>query len=222
MTITLIVIVTMVALFLGWILSQTFNVSPWVASAPTADTRDRLPPFFTPPRVGLAIFLAAISSLFALTLSAYNGRMHMSGDWVSLQAPTLLWLNTVVLVLGSIALHSGWRAATRGDSKGLRIGFTAGGIFTLAFIAGQAVVWQQLYAQGYYLTSNPAVSFFYLITALHAIHLLGGLIAWLSTMFRIWRGAGPLQVRASVELCTVYWHYLLVIWAVLFGLVLAT
>lgn len=222
MTFTLVVIVLLMALFLGWILSQTFNVKPWVAAGPTADTLDRLPVFFTAPRVGLAVFLAAISSLFALTISAYNGRMQMAGDWVPLQAPDLLWLNTIVLILGSIALHWSWRAAGRGDEKGLKIGFMAGGIFSLAFIGGQATVWYQLYGQGHYLATNPAVSFFYLITALHGIHLFGGLVAWASTSFKIWSGVNPVKVRASVELCTVYWHYLLVLWVILFGLVLAT
>lgn len=222
MTITLIVIVVMLALFLGWILSQSFNVKPWVAAAASVNIRDNLPAFFTPPRIGLAVFLATITSLFALVISAYAGRMHISHDWVSLQAPTLLWFNTTLLVLGSIALHRGWRAAAANDARGLKRGLTAGGALTIAFIIGQYFVWQQLYAGGHHLTANPANSFFYLITALHAAHLLGGLVAWTVTMRKVWRGIEPARVRSSMELCTVYWHYLLVVWAVLFGLVLFT
>jgi cytochrome c oxidase subunit III len=222
MTVTLIVIVAIVAVFLGWILSQSFNVRPWVAAAPTESTQDRLPTFFTAKRAGLIVFLAAISSLFALTISAYNGRMHMGFGWVSIDAPMLLWVNTAILIAGSIALHVGWRAAAREDRRRLRNTFLLGGLLTLAFIVGQIIVWQQLHAQGHLLATNPAVSFFYLLTALHAIHLIGGLVAWATTLVGIARGADMARIRSSVELCAVYWHYLLVIWAVLFGLILAT
>lgn len=222
MTITLIAIVIMLALFLGWVLSQSFNVKPWVAAAPTASTLDRLPEFFTPQRVGLIVFLGAITSLFALTISAYAGRMHSSHDWVAVPTPTLLWVNTALLILGSLFLHRGWRAAAAHNTRGLKRGLTLGGILTIAFVTGQFLVWQQLYAGGHYLTANPANSFFYLITALHGAHLLGGLVAWGTTMAKVWRGVEPARVRTSMELCTVYWHYLLVIWAVLFGLVAFT
>ncbi|MCH8835570.1 MAG: cytochrome c oxidase subunit 3, partial [Proteobacteria bacterium] len=94
--------------------------------------------------------------------------------------------------------------------------------FAFAFLVGQLVVWQQLAALGYFAATNPAAAFFYLITALHALHLLGGMVVWGRTTAKVWRGVEVEQVRMSVELCAVYWHFLLVVWLVLFGLLLFT
>ena len=69
---------------------------------------------------------------------------------------------------------------------------------------------------------NPANAFFYVLTAVHGLHMLGGLLVWGRSAIRVWRGAGAESVRLSVELCTVYWHFLLLVWAVLFGILLST
>ena len=95
-----------------------------------------------------------------------------------------------------------------------------GGVLTFAFLTGQLYVWQQLVDLGYYANTNTANAFFYLLTALHGLHLLGGLVAWGRSVFRMRRGSSATDLRLSVELCTVYWHYLLMIWLVLFGLLL--
>ncbi|MGH8055811.1 MAG: cytochrome c oxidase subunit 3, partial [Candidatus Entotheonellia bacterium] len=156
-----------------------------------------------------------------LFISAYAMRMTM-GDWSPMPKPGLLWLNTAVLIVTSVAMQWTRAAANRGQVDGVRIGLMAGGVLTFAFLAGQLVVWQQLNASGYFVTANPANSFFYLLTALHGLHLLGGLVAWGRTTARVWRGAEVGEVRLSVELCTVYWHYLLLVWLVLFALLLST
>lgn len=222
MTITLIVIVSLLAVFLGWILSQTINVRPWISAGTSPPVFDRLPEVFTTPRVGLIVFLAAISSLFALTISAYNGRMQMGGDWVSVPVPTLLWINSAVLVFASIAFHASWRAAANANSTRLKYGLVAAGIFSIGFVLGQALVWRTLNAEGLYLGANPANSFFYFITALHVLHLVGGLVAWATAMMRTLRGGHAGKIGQTVELCAIYWHYLLFVWLVLFGLLLST
>jgi cytochrome c oxidase subunit 3 len=87
---------------------------------------------------------------------------------------------------------------------------------------GQLVAWQQLNATGYFMAGNPANSFFYLLTALHGLHLLGGMWVWGRTTMRLFAGADARSVRLSVELCAVYWHYLLFVWVGLFALLLST
>jgi cytochrome c oxidase subunit 3 len=216
MTVTLIFLAVLMALFAGWLLSQSFNVQPWVAHSATAP---QMPPAVTAPRVGLAVFLAVATSLFALTVSAYMMRMHMGADWRPMPAPALLWANTGILLLGSIGLQRAWNAAREGRTGALRRNLIAGGAGAIAFIGGQYLVWRQLEAAGYYLSSNPANAFFYLLTALHALHLAGGLVAWAGALSRMRRGAAPEAVLVRVELCAVYWHYLFVLWVVLFGLV---
>jgi cytochrome c oxidase subunit 3 len=91
------------------------------------------------------------------------------------------------------------------------------------FIAGQLVAWQQLRDAGYGLTSGPAGAFFYVLTGVHGLHLLGGLGVWLKTVVRMrMRAVELIEMRLSIELCTVYWHYLLLVWLVLFVLLLST
>jgi cytochrome c oxidase subunit 3 len=82
------------------------------------------------------------------------------------------------------------------------------------------MAWRQLDAAGYFVASNPANSFFYLLTAIHGLHVLGGLVALARATGKVWRTADPGRVRLSVELCAVYWHFLLVVWLALFALLL--
>jgi cytochrome c oxidase subunit III len=176
-----------------------------------------------PAKIGLWVLLAVITSLFGLFISAYYMRMeHAHGDWSRVAVPRLLWLNTVMLILSSAGMQSAREAVRRAQTDRVRIGLIAGGIFALAFLAGQLWAWRQLNASGYFLAS-PAVAFFYLLTAVHGLHLLGGLFVWGKTMVRmVPAGLEAIDVRSSVELCTVYWHYLLLVWLVLFAVLLST
>ena len=136
--------------------------------------------------------------------------------------PWLLWPNTAVLILSSVALQWARVSARSGRIDRVRLGLLAGGVFAVIFLAGQLWTWRELAALGYYAASNPANAFYYLITALHGVHLLGGLVAWGWTANRVRRGLDANQVSLSVELCAVYWHFLLLVWLVLFGLMLLT
>ena len=167
------------------------------------------------------MFLIVATVLFTLFIVAYTDRMVVA-DWRPMPEPWLLWVNTALLIASSVALHGAWVGADRGQIDGVRAGLLAAGVFAFAFLAGQILAWQQLVAMGYFAASNPANAFFYLFTALHALHLLGGLVAWGRTTAKVRRGLAPGQVHLSVELCAIYWHFLLVVWLVLFGLLLLT
>lgn len=222
MTVTLVFLALLMAGLVFWLLRQTIGVKPWVAESATADHVPHVPDYATAPRVGLVVFLAVVTSLFALALSAYMMRMEIAGDWRPLPEPGLLWVNTGILVLGSVFFQLAWNAARRDDLAALGKTLAIGGAFTFAFIGGQYLVWQQLMAGGHYLTTNPANAFFYMLTALHAAHLLGGLVVWGWLIHKLRGGAEPAELRSGVELCAVYWHYLLAVWAVLFSVVLTT
>lgn len=176
--------------------------------------RDGLP--LPAAKLGLWVFMGVVTVLFTIIVSTYVTRMGFA-DWRPLPEPRLLWLNTGVLILSSVAMQWAQVAARRGRIDSLRVGLLAGGVFAWAFLAGQLWAWQQLGASGYFLAINPANTFFYLITALHGLHLVGGLVAWGKTTVKVWRG---FEVRLSVELCAVYWHFLLVVWLGLFVLML--
>ncbi len=221
MTWALVVLVGIMAVVVGWLVRQTLIGKPWLEQRPI-DMVDGDGAFAAPPvKVGLGVFLAVATSLFALLIAAYN--MRMAGeDWARLTLPSVLWLNTGVLVLASVAMQWTRVAARREQTDNVKSGLIAAGALSFCFLAGQLWAWQQLDASGYFLSANPANAFFYLLTAVHGLHLLGGLWVWARTTARALRGANAGAMRLSVELCAVYWHYLLVVWVVLFAVLLYT
>ena len=168
-------------------------------------------------KLALRVFLAVVAVLFMLLLIAYSGRMAYE-DWRPAPQLRLLWANTFVLILSSVALQWAQYSVRRGRMDAMRIGLLAAGAFTIVFLFGQILAWRQLGAMVQFDVTNPAIAFFYLITGLHGMHLLGGLVAWGRTVARVWRDFDAAKIRQSVELCTTYWHFLLLVWLVLFGL----
>ena len=141
------------------------------------------------------------------------------GDWFPMTEPQLLWVNTAILVLASAAFQWTRNGAVAGKAARLKPGLLVTGLLTTAFVVGQLIAWQQLQASGQFLTSNPSNAFFYLLTGAHAVHILGGMYVWARATFRVLVGtAEGGRLRRSIELCTIYWHFLLVIWLALFGL----
>ncbi len=172
-------------------------------------------------KIALRVFLAVVTVLFSLTVVVYNDRMSLA-DWRPLREPWQLWLNTAVLIVASVAFQWALVSARRGRIDGVKFGFRAAGICTFAFLVGQFWVAQQLSAMGFYADTSPAVAFLYLLTGMHGLHLVGGLVAWARTAVRMRRGYELDQLYLGIELCAVYWHYLLAIWLVLFGLMVLT
>ena len=207
-----------IAAIAGWWLSQQrLAAKPWLEEGPIDDFPGTGAMTLPAAKVGLGVFLAVVGSLFALFISAYSMRMNML-DWREMPVPRLLWFNTGVLVLSSAALQWAYIAARRNNIDGAIVGLCAGGASAVTFLIGQLLAWRQLSDAGYFLASNPANSFFYLITALHGLHLIGGLVGLGRTTAKVWRGAEMVEVRLSVELCAIYWHFLLLVWLVLLGL----
>ena len=221
MTYALLFLGGIMAIIVWWLVRQTVNVKPWLEQRPIEIVHGDGALSLPPVKVGLGVFLAVATSLFALLISAYHMRM-MGADWTRLPVPRVLWLNSAVLILASIAMQWTRVAARWGQLDRVKNGLIAGGALTFSFLAGQLWAWQQMDAAGYFLTANPAYSFFYLLTALHGLHLLGGLWVWGRTTSKVLRGVEVGKVRLSVELCTVYWHYLLLVWLVLFAVLLHT
>ncbi len=216
MEIGLIFLAIMLAGLISWLLKQSFNTQPWVAE-PVEEASYQAPFNANPKLVALTTLLAVVTSFFALIMSAYALRMDL-GDWVPLDEPRLLWFNTAILVLASVVFQWTRNAAVAEQTARLRPGMLLTGILTSVFLLGQFLAWQQLSATGQWVTTNPSNAFFYLITGLHALHILGGMYVWARATVRLF--AGDVEVRQSIELCTIYWHFLLLVWLILFGLML--
>jgi cytochrome c oxidase subunit 3 len=204
----------------GWWLSrQRLSSKPWLEVGPVMAFPETEASAMHPAKIGLGVFLAVVGALFALLISAYFMRM-VYADWQAAPVPPILWLNTAVLVLASVALQCAVHAAHKGQLDNLRLALLAGAAASVVFLGGQVLAWRDLASDGYFAAGNPAVSFFYLLTAMHGLHIIGGLVALGRANLRAWQSAPGTSLALSTELCAMYWHMLLVVWLVLFAVLM--
>ena len=174
----------------------------------------------SPARIGLFVFMAVVTSLFALFLSAYSMRMHHGVGWCHLTVPRIVWLNTVVLAGASIAMQLASSAVAHGRRPFARTALVAAGVLSIGFLAGQVAAWQAIGPTLYYVQGSPAIAFFYVLTIVHGLHLLGGLYVLGRAVHRFAGGAELIDLRQSLSLCATYWHFLLLVWLAVFGVLL--
>jgi cytochrome c oxidase subunit 3 len=225
---------TLVVMFLAlltgitvwWFLIQRLQTKPWLETGVLHRSLETMPA----PRVGLRVFFGTMASIFGVLLAAYGMSVSGShgGAWTPQSEPGILWFNTGLLILASIAFQRARNAIEREELERTRLSLTAGGVFTLLFLAGQLWAWRELGATGRYLWTGSETGFFYLLTATHGLHVIGGMVVWARAALRLWHGLADRQLaevgalRLTIQLCAVYWHVLLVIWFVLFVLLLRT
>ena len=218
----IIVFVVMLAVPAAWWLSgQRLTAKPWLEEGSIGEFPGTGALSFPAAKIGLGVFAAVVGALFALILTAYLMRTQLA-DWTPLPKPPLLWVNSGVLILSSAGLQWARDASDRGDMEDIKAGLRVGGLAAIAFLGGQIVVWRQLVSAGYFVATSPASSFFYLITAMHGLHLLGGVMALTWTVGKVHRRCAAKEVRLSVELCALYWYFLLLVWFFCFSLLLFT
>jgi cytochrome c oxidase subunit III len=240
MSVVLVFVFVMMAFASWWLIRQRVLSKPWleVGADPIGGPADA--GMMPVEKTTLAVCLAVVAALFALFASAYVMRTEFV-DWRPTPLPPIVWLSTAMLVLASVLLQSALVAARSGDGFTLRLGLAAGGVATVAFLMGQLAAWHELSASGFALTGNPSDSFFYLLTGLHGLHILGGVLVLAAILPGAWRHAGeimngnegqpfqpqdrrperlstggrPARHALRLELCAMYWHFLLLVW---FGL----
>ena len=180
-------------------------------------------PTFSMPsaKLALILFMTVVTVLFSLFTVTYYLRMSL-GDWVPVTNPPLLWLNTVLLVISSILFQRAQFILKKSPDRNVKAVFFIGGVFALTFVIGQFIVWQQLNDRGLFIAGNPANTFFYLMTGLHVVHLLGGLWVWAKTSLVLVSKESSSKTALSIELCTLYWHFLLLVWIVMFAILANT
>jgi cytochrome c oxidase subunit 3 len=174
----------------------------------------------SPARTGVWVGIAAIMMSFAAYTSAMIVRQGGASDWQHIRLPPILYLNTLVLLASSAALQRGrrlmdadtqWR--TPATSRGVTwLQLTLG--LGVLFLAGQIVAWRQLAAEGLYLSTSPSSGFFYVLTALHGLHLLGGIVALVYTLRRL-RLPAPVPPTGVLDATAVYWHFMDLLWVYL-------
>ena len=174
-------------------------------------------------KLGLRYIMIISTIFFCLFIVTYSDRL-VYPDWQKMPEPLMLWLNTLILLISSAFFLNAQIAAKNNQFIIVKKRLIVIGFLALAFLIGQLIVWLQFINLGYYVSSNPANAYFYVFTALHGLHLLGGLIYWLIAIRKVWVPSNIViaKVKHTVELCAIYWHFLLAVWIVLFGLMLFT
>jgi len=219
MSVVLVFLAVIAAIVIWWLSGQRMMSKPWMEVGTLDDIAGPAKPPIPTAKIGLGIFLAVVGALFSLLASAYLSRMS-GADWWAMPVPRLLWANSAVLIASCAALQWAVVEARRGAGDGLRLALDIALATAVLFLAGQVVAWLQLVAAGYVLADNPANSFFYMLTGLHGLHILGGLAVLARTRLRLLAGgtAASARLRLGVELCATYWHFMLVVWLLLFAL----
>jgi cytochrome c oxidase subunit III len=162
---------------------------------------------------GVSILLAAVLMLFMALVSALMVRKGASNDWTALIFPRILWLNTAILIASSLTLVRSRKNLAANDLEGFRHWWIVTTILGVLFLAGQLAAWRQLVGEGVYLATNPSSSFFYVFTAAHGLHLLGGVIALLYVAMRSVKRQRQLAVTEAASL---YWHVMDGLWVFIF------
>ncbi len=202
---------------LWWLSRQGLTTRPWLEDGAGGETALQSAPAVSTTTMGLRVFLTVVGALFALLAGSYVVRMA-GADWKPLPTPAILWFNTAVLAASSGAMQLARSAAARGARDRLETALAAAAVLTVLFLVGQLSAWRQLSEAGYLASTNPANAFFYLLTGLHGLHLLGGLAALARAAAATWRHANSKAARRSIELCAVYWHFMLLVWIGIFAL----
>ncbi|SIS93642.1 cytochrome c oxidase subunit 3 [Paracoccus saliphilus] len=215
MNIILAFLAVLIAIIGWWLSRQRLFSKPWLETGAPPAITEASP--VAPQKLGLGVFLAVVGGLFAMLGSAFVLQIDAT-PWQLVPLPRLVWINTAVLLSSSLFLQIAVAAARQGEARLLNWSLAAGVLSTLAFLVGQIAAWDMLTTSGYVLAGAPAASFFYLITGLHGLHILGGLMAMGAVWLRLARQPEPRRVQAIVALCALYWHALLLIWILLLAL----
>ncbi|HEU4596402.1 MAG TPA: cytochrome c oxidase subunit 3 [Pyrinomonadaceae bacterium] len=175
-------------------------------------------------RIGVFVGLASILMMFTALASAYIVRSGLPGsvDWRGMSVPPFVWVSTALIVLSSLTISRAQKALRRAD-EGAYLRWLGGTlVLGMGFVASQLLAWRQLVAEGVYMRSNPHSSFFYVLTGLHGLHLLGG-IAGLSYLLFFARAARSraeavfdAKRRTLTDVVTIYWHFMDGLWVFLF------
>jgi len=167
---------------------------------------------------GIIVLMCASTMTFAAFVSAMVVRRGLNNDWHTLGLPRILYWNTAILILSSIAIDTGRRLLRRGKRVAFNWFWTAGTVLGTGFLAGQVIAWKQLGERGFYMAGNPSSAFFYVLTWAHAAHVVGALGAVMYVEYRALRyQLGPGR-RTMVDVSAIFWHFLDVLWLGIMGL----
>lgn len=161
------------------------------------------------------LFIITIVMLFASQTSAYLVR-RAEGNWTEFEMPQIFYWSTLVLMISSVFMFLARRSAAKDDFQKLKVNIALAFVLGLGFLVMQYIGWLQLQETGIYLKGNPSGSFLYILTGLHAFHLVSGLIVLVFALIAAFRLRIHAKSLVQIEVCSTYWHFLDILWIYLF------
>ena len=206
------------------------SVTTFTPPEPAVRTRPATPVIAAtkgiPAQTGVWVAVSAIAMSFAALTSALVVRQGSGADWQRFALPRILYLDTLILISSSYTLELARtrfaaRALMRSDDGAQARTLRSNGLYWLNitltlglfFVAGQVLAWQRLASEGLFLATSPSSSFFYLLTAMHGLHLLGGVLGLIYVGYRLRHNARNAQT--SLGTAAVYWHFVDLLWVYL-------
>jgi cytochrome c oxidase subunit 3 len=168
-----------------------------------------------PKKFALWLFLVTVLMIFAALTSAYIVR-QAEGNWLEYELPEIFWVTSGIVVLSSVAMQFAYFAAKKDNFLGLRIGMVATVLLGIGFLVGQWYSWVALVDREVFFVGNPAGSFLYVFTGLHAVHLISGVIFLIIVLISTFRDKVHSKALNTLEMATTYWHFLGGLWLYLF------
>ena len=153
--------------------------------------------------------------IFAAFTSAHIVR-QADGDWLIYDVPPMLWITSGIILTSSVFMQWAYIAAKRDKLEQVKLALSITTILGLAFLYGQFQAWGQLVDAGVFFVGNPAGSFMYVFTGIHAAHLISGVIYLLYMLFSSFRYKVHAKNMLNMDMCTTYWHFLGGLWIYLF------
>ena len=202
---------------------KTLREKPW--ETPEAAGSVAVAQDFDPAKIAVRFIMAVVGVLFFLFIITFLARSQypdfeaLAGQpWQPFSDATKLWINTFILIFASVSIQFGVKRAREQRQNAVVIGVSLAAFFSILFLVAQLDLWRGMLAMGFYVNTNPANSYFYALTGIHGLHLLGGLIVLANVVFRVWYDDKSSSMSRPLQHCATYWHFMLGVWLVLFAL----
>ena len=199
----------------------TLAEKPWEQSQVLIDNKHLGKTFGLSNQMSAVIIIFGVSTaIFSLIFTAYLYSIPPEQDTTLILKNKLLWFNTLVLIFVTYFFNKISKDLKNNFTNKIRNNMIAVGAFSYLFLFLQVIFWYQLMTEGHFVTTNTYFSSYYVFTALHGLHLLGGLFFWgkISSRIFVLKKEDYVNESTNLQALSIYWLFLFIVWLVFFGL----
>jgi cytochrome c oxidase subunit 3 len=168
-----------------------------------------------PKKFALWLFIASVIMIFAALTSAYIVR-QADGNWLVFDLPNSFWITSAIILISSGTMHWAYLSAKKDNLEGTKLAISITAVLGIAFLIGQFIAWGDMVARNVHFVGNPSGSFVYVLSAVHGLHIIGGVVFLIVVLLAAFRYRVHSRNLAQIEMCATYWHFLDALWLYLF------